>query len=204
MPSGPSWISASPAPGPRRSAKLRADLEAARAAAANADRHAERTKALLTRKLISPQDAEDAAAANQAARGAGVKAAQAGLDLGLAGSQAEDIAAAAAQLAALQADLAQAQLNLQHATLMAPTAGIVQNRILELGDMASAQRPVLTIALTQPLWARVYLAEPDLGRVKQGQPALVYSDSFPGRAYPGWVGYIAPERRVHPQAGPDD
>ena len=183
---------------PEAITKLRADLEAARAAAANAARHAERVKELRTRKLSSPQDAEDAGAADQAAQ-ALAKAAQAGLDLGLAGSQAEDIAAAAAQLAALQADLALAQLNLQHATLAAPTAGTVQNRILEPGDMASPQRPVFTIALTDPLWARVYLAEPDLGRVKQGQSALVYSDSFPGRAYPGWVGYIAPSAEFTPK-----
>ncbi len=183
---------------PEALAKLRADLEAARATAANAARHAGRTREMQTRNLISPQDVEDAAAAAQAAE-AGVKAAQAGLDLGLAGSQAEDIAAAAAQLAAFQAELAQAQLNLQHATLIAPTAGIVQNRILEPGDMASAQRPVLTIALADPLWARVYLAEPDLGRVKPGQPAMIYSDSFAGKGYPGWVGYIAPSAEFTPK-----
>jgi HlyD family secretion protein len=183
---------------PEEIAKLRADLAAARAEAANADRHARRAQEMAGRKLASPQETDDALTAAKAAE-AMANAAQAALDLGLAGSRAEDIATAAAQLAALQADLADAQLNLAHATLVAPAGGIVQNRILEVGDMASPERPVYTIAITEPLWARVYLAEPDLGRVQQGQPARVISDSFPSKTYPGWVGYIAPSAEFTPK-----
>ena len=65
--------------------------------------------------------------------------------------------------------------------------------------MASPQKPALTLTLTEPLWARVYLAEPDLGHVAPGQPAAVFSDSFPGRAYSGWVGYIAPTAEFTPK-----
>ncbi|WP_295386077.1 efflux RND transporter periplasmic adaptor subunit [uncultured Thiodictyon sp.] len=183
---------------PEEIEKLRADLAAARVESANAAHRAGRAQEMLKRRLGSPQDAEDATAAAKTAA-ARVDAAQAALDLGLAGSRAQDIAAAAAQLAGLEAALASAQLNLDYATLVAPAAGIVQNRILEVGDMASPDRPVYTIAITEPLWARVYLAEPDLGRVQPGQPARVMSDSFPGKSYPGWVGYISPSAEFTPK-----
>ena len=179
-------------------AKLRADLEVARVESVNSARRAERAQDLFKRKLASPQDTDDALTLAQSAA-ARRNAVQAALDLGLAGSRAEDIAAAAAQLAALEAGLATARLNLGYATLSAPVGGIVQNRILEVGDMASPERPVFTITITEPLWARVYLAEPDLGRVRQGQPARVSSDSFPGKSYPGWVGYIAPSAEFTPK-----
>ena len=78
---------------------------------------------------------------------------------------------------ALSAELALAQRNLQDAVLKAPADGIIQSRILEPGDMASPQQPIYTLALQQPLWARVYVGESDLGRVKPGMPAQVESDS---------------------------
>lgn len=179
-------------------AKLRADLEVARVEAANAAHSARRTEAMMRRKFDTEDHAEQKTAIAEALA-ATANARQAALDLGLAGSRVEDIAAARAQLAALEAELAGAELNLAYATLMAPGRGIVQNRILEVGDMAGPERPVYTIALTEPVWARVYLAEPDLGRVRQGQPARVMSDSFPGKPYAGWVGYIAPSAEFTPK-----
>jgi len=57
--------------------------------------------------------------------------------------------------------------------------------------MASPQRPVYTLALTEPKWVRAYLSEPDLGRVRPGMRARVYTDSQPDRAIDGQVGYIS-------------
>ncbi len=183
---------------PEELAKLRADHEAARVEAVNTALRAKRAENLYARKLGSAADADDARTTAEAAEAA-TKATQAALDLGLAGSRAEDITAAAAQLGALEAELQAAELNLAYAILRSPVAGVVQSRILEVGDMASPERPVYTITITDPLWARVYLAEPDLGRVKTGQPAQVMSDSFPGKRYPGWVGYVAPSAEFTPK-----
>ena len=178
--------------------KLRADLEAATSEADNAARGAERSRDLAERQLASPQEYDDARTAAEAAK-AHAGAARAALELALAGTRAEEISAARAQLAALETELSLAGVKLGYARLHASAEGVVQSRILEPGDMAGPDRPVLTLALTSPLWARVYLAEPDLGRVHQGQPALVYSDSYPGKGYPGWIGYIAPSAEFTPK-----
>ena len=183
---------------PEEIQKLRADLEAARIEATNTRRHAERSRELMERKLTSSQDHDDARTLAEAAE-ARASAARAALDLALAGARAEDIAAAKARLAALEIELASAEEDLTDTVLVAPAEAVIQSRILEPGDLASTQRPVYTLALTEPLWARVYLGEPDLGRVRQGQSAQVFSDSFPGKAYDGWVGYIAPSAEFTPK-----
>ena len=184
---------------PEEIRKLQAELDAARIEARNASRSAERVRDLERSKLASPQQSDDSRTQAEAAR-AQVKALEAALALAEAGARQEEISAARATLAALQAELDLAQRNLQDSVLLAPADGIIQSRILEPGDMASPQQPVYTLTKQQPLWARVYVGETELGRVKPGMPARVASDSFPGKDYPGWVGYISPSAEFTPKS----
>ncbi len=184
---------------PEEIRKLEAELAATRTQAANLQRSHQRIRDLEKRNLASSQQLEDAATAAQAARD-NVRSLEAGLELAQAGPREEQIAAAQATLAAMEAELALAQRNLQDAELFAPADGVIQSRILEPGDMASPERPVFTLALTDPLWARVYLPETILGKVKPGMPAWLTSDSFPGKAYDGWVGYISPSAEFTPKS----
>jgi HlyD family secretion protein len=125
---------------------------------------------------------------------------QKALDLAVAGPRKEDIAEAKARLHADEAELARLRKELADATLFSPTHGIIQNRILEPGEMASPSKPVFTIAITDPKWARTYVTEPDLGKVKSGMVAAVTTDSFPGKRYEGWVGFISPTAEFTPKA----
>jgi HlyD family secretion protein len=184
---------------PEEITKLEAELAAARTQAANLARSYNRIRDLEKKNLASSQQLEDTQTASKAASD-NVHSLEASLALALAGPRKEEIAAAKATLAALQAEAALAQINLQKAELLAPSDGIVQSRILEPGDMASPDRPVFTLALTEPLWARVYLPENILGKVKPGIAAKVTSDSFVGKSYPGWVGYISPSAEFTPKS----
>jgi HlyD family secretion protein len=83
--------------------------------------------------------------------------------------------------------------------LTSPATGVIQNRILEPGEMASPSRPVVTLALTDPKWVRAYLPEPDLGRINLGMKAKVLSDSFPGQTFEGWIGFISPVAEFTPK-----
>ncbi|ANN65368.1 HlyD family efflux transporter periplasmic adaptor subunit [Bordetella bronchialis] len=113
------------------------------------------------------------------------------LRLARLGPREEDIAEAAASLQAAraQADLLQHRLDL--AQLKAPRDAVVRARLLEPGDMASPQRPVYTLAIYDPKWIRAYVNETDLGRIKLGMAAQVLTDSYPGQAIAGKVGYIS-------------
>jgi len=108
--------------------------------------------------------------------------------------------AAQAALLAMRAALEVARKALADASLYAPDNGIVQERILEPGDMASPQRPVYTLALTDPVWVRAYVQGPDLGKLQPGMRAEVSTDSFPGKKYRAWVGYISPTAEFTPKS----
>ena len=134
----------------------------------------------------SQQDLDTAKAAFEVAE-AKLRVNQKALDLAVIGPRKEDIAEARATLLADEAEFAVSRQNLAYATLVSPTNGVVQNRILEPGEMASPQRAVLTIAITDPKWVRVYAGEPDLGKIRMGMTATVTTDSFPGKnTMAGW------------------
>lgn len=183
---------------PEEISKLEAERDAAAATLHNAEASARRIDDLAQRKLASPQQRDDVHTALDAAR-AHLSAARATLALALAGPRKQDIAAAQATLQALQAQYALARRNLADSKLYAPRDGLIRTRILEAGDMASPQTPVYTLALINPLWVRAYVDEPALGRLHPGMAATIRTDSYPGKSYRGWVGYISPSAEFTPK-----
>jgi HlyD family secretion protein len=124
---------------------------------------------------------------------------QKALALAIAGPRKEEVAEAEARLRADEAQLALLRQELADAQLVAPLDAVVRTRIMEPGEMASPQRPVFSLAITDPKWVRAYVSEPDLGRVRPGTAASVVVDSFPERRFDGWVGFIAPVAEFTPK-----
>ena len=179
-------------------AKARADLLAAQATVRDAEMTYNRDMALLKSDAVTQQDVDDAKAAFESAK-AHEEAVKATLDLVLAGPRKEDIAEAKALLGRYEVELAQAKHDLEDAYLYAPGEGVVQDRILEVGDMASPQRAVYTVALNDPVWVRAYVSEPDLGKIYEGMQAKIITDSFPDKEYDGWIGFISPTAEFTPK-----
>jgi len=179
--------------------KARADMAAAAAEARNAELTFNRLQQLEEKDLISKQQADDAKAAADSSL-ARLQAAKEALNLAVAGPRKEDIQAAKATMNALREALAVARRNLSYADLYAPSDGVIQSRILESGDMASPQKPVFTLALTDPLWVRAYVSETDMGKIHPGMAAEILTDSFPGKRYPAWVGFISPSAQFTPKS----
>ncbi len=157
-----------------------------------------RTVSLLPHGVVSTQDRDDAQATVRRARD-NYEAARRTYVLAVKGPRAEDIIAARHAYKAAVAAAAYARQELLDTKLYAPVDGVIENRILEPGDMASPATPVYTIALTNPLWVRAYVPETDLGRIRLGMPATVSTDSFPGRVYHGWIGYLSPTAEFTPK-----
>ena len=184
---------------PEEIRKARAEAEAARIDAQNAERTYRRLEDLVARKFVAKQQADDAKAAADAAQ-AKYEAAQATRRLEELGARAEDIAAAQATLKANEAALALARKQLTDASLYAPANGVIQDRILEPGDMASPQLAVYTLALTDPIWVRAYVQGPDMGKIHNGMRAEVSTDSYPGKRYRAWLGYLSPSAEFTPKS----
>jgi HlyD family secretion protein len=119
--------------------------------------------------------------------------------LAIAGPRKEDIDEAEAQLRATQAQLAFLRQQLADAELLAPTKAVVRTRLMEPGEMASPQRPVLSLAIIDPKWVRAYVSEPNLGQVRPGMTAAVKVDSFPDRRFDAWIGFVSPVAEFTPK-----
>jgi HlyD family secretion protein len=187
---------------PEEVAQARAALDSAKADAENARRQAERFRSLIAAsggRAASQQDLDNANAALDVAN-AKVASAQKALDLEIAGPRKEDVAQAEAQLQGQQAQLALLKQQLADANLTAPVDAVIRSRLMEPGEMASPQKPVFTLAITDPKWVRAYVSETDLGKIRTGEIANVGVDSFPNRRFEGWIGFISPVAEFTPKA----
>jgi HlyD family secretion protein len=174
-------------------AQANAQVSAAQADAELAQQQLARLQAIGQNtggRAVSQQDLDSAQARRKVAL-AQLDNARKAQQLVVSGPRKEDIGQAQAQLESARADLALMNHQLAEAELKSPIDAVVRARLLEPGDMASPQRPAFTLAITDPKWVRAYLAEPDLGRVRAGQEARVTTDSQPGEAIAGKVGYIS-------------
>jgi HlyD family secretion protein len=165
----------------------------------NATRRLERLKQTTAGGATSQQELDDARAQVKVQK-AQLKASRQALDLDLAGPRVEDIQEAKALLRARQQDLKLLRIRYADMTLRAPAAGVVRSRILEPGEMAGPDVPVLTLALTDPKWVRAYIPEPDLGLIAPGKTAEVTSDTYPKTPFTGWIGFISPEAEFTPRS----
>jgi len=184
---------------PQEIAQARAEVDAARVRADNVRQVLQRLEKTSGSGATSVQDLDDAKSQLKVEL-AQLKVREKKLNLVTEGARQEDISSAKHQLEALQAKLTLLQVRLGEMSLFAPSAGIIQNRILEVGELAGPAKPVFTLALTDPKWVRAYLPEPMLGRVNVGMKAQVFSDSFPGQPIEGWVGFISPVAEFTPRA----
>jgi len=178
--------------------KARAEWNAAKAQSKVALSSYKRLASLL-RKRVTTQEEVDKARALADSSQAQAEAIRYALLLLQSGTRKEDIAAAEAVLTSREASVRLVKQKLEDTKLIAPSDGIIRNRILEVGSMAFPQTSVMTLAFVNPIWVRAYLPEPALGKVAIGSKAMIYTDSFPDKAYEGWVGYISPTSEFTPK-----
>jgi len=183
---------------PQEIEQARARVASAEAQVKNAEDTYQRIKETSGTGATSDQTLDDAKSRLSVAK-ANLMISKNALALTLEGPRKEDILAAESTLKALEAGLSFLNIRLSDMTLKAPAAGIIQSRIMEPGEMAGPAKPVLTLALINPKWARVYVTEPDLGKIFSGMAANVYSDSSPNKPVDGWIGFISPTAEFTPK-----
>lgn len=179
-------------------AQAKADVSAATAVAENAAINLKRVTAMRASNAISQKELDNARAGDKQAR-ARLRSAQDQLDMLLSGYREEDVLAQKAAVDAAAASLEHAQIQLRDAQLVAPQKGIVLTRAREAGAIVQAGQTVYTLTLTDPVWLRAYVDEPNLGRVKPGMAVKIYVDAAPGKVFSGRVGFIAPTAEFTPK-----
>ncbi len=186
---------------PEEIAQARANVLSAQADSANARRQYDRLVELSqssSGRAVSRQDLDSARAALDVAE-AKLAVNRKALDLQVAGPRKEDVAQAEAQLKADQAQLALLRRQMLDMELRAPVDGVVRSRVVEPGEIASPQKAAFMIAITDPKWIRAYVAETDLGSVREGTRATITTDAFASEPFSGWVGFISPTAEFTPK-----
>jgi membrane fusion protein (multidrug efflux system) len=191
-----------------------ARVQQAQANSTKAQADLERYKPLVEKDVISKQQFDGAVAAADAARAALVDAAageqaagdgvrvarereaqaQAGLKFAQTGSQ--QVAAqsararqALAQVAQAQAQLDMATLNLSYTRIVAPMAGIITRKSVEINQNVAAGQNLLTLVSLEGLWVTANFKETQLRHMSAGQPVEIEVDAT-GKSYHGKVTQI--------------
>jgi len=187
--------------GPREAeiAQARASHEASLAELQNAEFAYDRTDRLRPGGAVS-QASLDQATANRDMARARARASEEALNLLVEGTRREDIDTARANLQAAEAGLAASRTSLGDAELRAPSPGIVLSRVREPGAIVSPSDIVYAISLTDDVFVRAYIAEPDLGRIHPGMIVDVTNDTAPDKVHKGRIGFISPVAEFTPKS----
>ena len=97
---------------------------------------------------------------------------------------------AAAQVEQARAALDQAKLNLSYTTIVAPTAGIITKKSVEVGQNVSVGQNMATLVSLDDIWITANFKETQLEHMRQGQHVEIGVDAYGGRKYDGKITQI--------------
>jgi len=192
-----------------REAEAQAAGADAEARAAEADLTAsaadlDRFEALLASNSGSRKQRDDALARRDVARERlqaardHVRAAREAVARLRAGARREDVDAARARVAAADAQIATWDKAMADATVSSPLAGIVTEKLADVGELLQPRTPLVIITDLDHAWANVYVDEPLVPRMRLGQGATVFTDAG-GPGIGGTVSYIASKAEFTPR-----
>ncbi|MEW6544637.1 MAG: efflux RND transporter periplasmic adaptor subunit [Nitrospirota bacterium] len=193
-----------------RVTSARAAVAKAEAVEYEARRDAERIRPLVAEQAVSQQQHDQAEARWTVAKN-DLKAAKAALlqsrkELAQAELGWKRIHAKESEVAALerQRDQAEAALNeadsvLADLTLVAPTDGTVTTRFVDVGEVVATGAPLLELVDLDRLYLKVYVPEVQIGKLRLGLPARIYTDAFPDQPFEATVKYIASRAEFTPK-----
>jgi HlyD family secretion protein len=193
-----------------RVASTRARIEAAEALLTRDKNELQRYQSLFQRRVVPQQKLDDATANFRAAaanRGALIEElAQAREQLHKAELLPRTVALKRAEVQSLQANLAaaqaavrEAQANLDDTAIYAPAAGVILTREVELGEVVNPGTPLFTMVDLNQLYLKVFINEPDIGKIRLGQEARIYVDAFPDQPFAARVSRVSPRAEFTPK-----
>ena len=105
----------------------------------------------------------------------------------------DDLSAARARLQEAQASQRAAEARLSQGAIRSPVGGVVYNLPVRAGVYLSSGDLIADVGSINKLRIRVYVDEPELGRVAVGQPVKITWDALPGKEWNGKVEHMPTE-----------
>jgi len=95
-----------------------------------------------------------------------------------------------------------ADRQLRDTEIRAPFDGIVEKRLVNLGELVKTQMPVMAIVRVDPLKVIAEIPEKMAPWIKEGQPVQLHVDAYPDRTFIGKVSRISPAVNTATRAFP--
>lgn len=111
----------------------------------------------------------------------------------------EELDQAKAAFNASEANVKLFQKRVNDCYVLSPINGQIAKNYVEIGETVNPQSSLVKVSNQSEVEVVVYIQETDLGKVKLGQKAEVFSDSYKDKAYEGKVTYISPEAEFTPK-----
>ena len=184
--------------GPRQEqiAAARANLEGATRELEFRNAEFDRITQIHARGLASGDELDLARAALDAAL-ANRKLRQAQLQEGLAGTTLEEMEQAEQLLRQLEARRDVVAIDFARLTLRAPVDGVVDSRLIELGERPAVGQPTMIMLGGEQPYARVYVPEEVRVQIKPGDDALIYVDGL-GSPIDGRIRWVSSDAAFTP------
>lgn len=165
------------------------DVQKANADLLQAKQSFDRTSELFKRSLVPKQLLDDAATALQSK--------QASYDLSL--QTAKNLRAS---IQGSEASMKLADRQLRDTEIRSPFDGIVEKRLVNLGELVKTQMPVMAVVRVDPLKVIAEIPEKMAPWIKDGQPVELYVDAYPDQTFIGKVSRISPAVNTATRAFP--
>ncbi|MGH7321343.1 MAG: efflux RND transporter periplasmic adaptor subunit, partial [Candidatus Rokuibacteriota bacterium] len=174
-------------------------LTRTQAVLANDRRQADRMAELFTKGFVAAQERDNAGTAHESSQAA-VRAQEAQVQVARVQIQTQEsqVALAEAQVEQQRATIRMAQMRVDDTRLMAPFAGYVSHKHLEVGAAvnataaasSSASVAILTLQEIDPVRIQIEVPERDVARVRPGNAVRLATDAYPDRRFTGAVARI--------------
>jgi HlyD family secretion protein len=111
----------------------------------------------------------------------------------------EELIQAEANLKRQEANLQLIQKSLNDCYVTSPTNGFIVKKFVEPGETTGMMSSLFQVSDLTKVELVIYIPETQLGKIKLGQTADVYVDTYPEKPYEGKVIYISPEAEFTPK-----
>jgi HlyD family secretion protein len=185
-------------------------LTATRVKLEQAGREALRYRELLETHAVSKQEKEDRDLALRVAKEdhtvaralltqAKKQLAEADLGWDRIKTRKSRVSAMESQLKQTRAALTEAQSVREDLTIYAPATGMITTRIVDTGEVIVAGSPLFDIVDLDRLYLKCYVPEKQIGKLRLGLPARIYTDAFPDTPFPAMMRYISSTAEFTPK-----
>jgi len=123
----------------------------------------------------------------------------ANFDVLAAGNRYEDVQAADARAAEARGRLDELEANYAERFVKAPSKVHVEVVAVRKGDIVAPNQPILRVLKAEDQWIKIYVPETLLGKIRKGQQVEVTMDADPDKRYSGTIIQIAAASEFTPR-----